>query len=86
MDDGIFDKKTIDKIIEKVKADPSGSLGRVMQKLMDVSRAAGEAGFSLEEISIMVTTGWYLSQSPELKQFFEHLMKLPMKKDDDVWN
>ncbi len=86
MDDGIFDKKTIDKIIEKVKADPSGSLGRVMQKLMDVSRAAGEAGFSLEEISIMVTTGWYLSQSPELKQFFEQLMKMPMKKDDDVWN
>jgi hypothetical protein len=86
MDDGIFDKKTIDKIIDKVKADPSGSLGRVMQKLMDVSRAAGEAGFSLEEISIMVTTGWYLSQSPELKQFFEQLMKMPMKKDDDVWN
>ena len=57
-----------------------------MQKQMDVSRAAGEAGFALEEIYIMVTTGWYLSQSPELKQFFEQLMKMPMKKDDDVWN
>ena len=86
MDDGIFDKKTIDKIIEKVKEDSSGSLGRVMQKLMDVSRAAGEAGFSLNELSIMVTTGWYLSQSPELKSFFDQLMKMPFKKDDDVWN
>tara|TARA_Y100000592_G_C5461030_1_gene313988 strand:+ start:699 stop:959 length:261 start_codon:yes stop_codon:yes gene_type:complete len=86
MDDGIFDKKTIDKIIEKVKEDSSGSLGRVMQKLMDVSRAAGEAGFSLNELSIMVTTGWYLSQSPELKSFFDQLMKMPLKKDDDVWN
>ena len=62
MDDGIFDKKTIDKIIEKVKKDPSGSLARVMEKLMDISRAAGKAGFSLKEISIMVTTGWYISQ------------------------
>jgi hypothetical protein len=86
MDDGIFDKKTIDKIIEKVKKDPSGSLARVMEKLMDVSRAAGKAGFSLQEISIMVTTGWYISQSPELKEFFDQLMKMPIKKDEDVWN
>ena len=86
MDNGVFDKKTIDKIIEKVKKDSSGSLGRIMQKLMDVSRAAGESGFSLEELSIMVTTGWYLSQSPELKVFFDQLMKMPMKKDDDTWN
>ena len=86
MDNGIFDKNTIDKIIEKVKKDPTGSLGRVMQKMMDVSRAAGQAAFSLEELSIMVTTGWYLSQSPELKAFFDQLMKMPMKKDDDTWN
>ena len=86
MDNGVFDKKTIDKIIAKVKKDSSGALGRVMQKLMDVSRAAGESGFSLEELSIMVTTGWYLSQSPELKDFFDQLMKMPIKKDDDVWN
>jgi hypothetical protein len=86
MDDGIFDKKTIDKIIEKVKKDPSGSLARVMEKLMDISRAAGKAGFSLQEISIMVTTGWYISQSPELKEFFDQLMKMPIKKDEDVWN
>jgi hypothetical protein len=86
MDDGFFDKKTIDKIIEKVKKDPSGSLARVMEKLMDVSRAAGKAGFSLQEISIMVTTGWYISQSPELKEFFDQLMKMPIKKDEDVWN
>ena len=86
MSDELFDKQVIDEIIKKIKKDKSGNLSRLMQKVMEISEEAGKKGFTLRELSIMGTTGWYLSQNPELRQFFDQLLAMPPPKEDDVWN
>ena len=86
MKNGIFDTDTISKIVEKVKEDKTGSLGKLMQEIMDICEKAGHQGFTIQELSIIATTGWYLSQNPELRQFFDQLISMPVPKDDDVWN
>ncbi len=87
MKDNIFDPLTINEIVEKIKKDKTGNLGKLMQEIMDVCEKAGEGGFTIKELSIIATTGWYLSQNPELKSFFDHLMSFPpVNTDDDVWN
>lgn len=89
MSDGIFDQKTISQILEKIKKDRTGNLAELMQEIMSISEKAGLGGFTLKELSIMATTGWYLSQDPSLKRFFEELMNIPpfpKPDDDDVWN
>ena len=86
--DSIFSPEAISEIVEKIKKDKTGRMGAIMNQIMDVSERAGRHGFSLKELSIIVTTGWYLSQNPELKQFFEQLMQVPPPPDgdDEVYN
>jgi len=88
MSDKVFNTEAINKIMDKIKKDKSGRLAACMQEIMDTSERAGKLGYSLEELSIMVTTGWYLSQSPELRRFFDQLLSMPppSAEDDDVWN
>ena len=85
----VFDKSGIDEIIDKVKKDKTGRMSQIMQEIMKISERAGKFGFTMKDLSIIVTTGWYLSQSPELKSFFDELINMPPPsddKDDDVWN
>ena len=86
MKDNFFDPETINEIVEKIKKDKTGKLGELMQEIMKISEKAGQKGFDLKELSIIATTGWYLSQNPELRQFFDQLMSMPPPKEDDVWN
>lgn len=86
MSDSVFDPDSINKIVEKIKKDKTGSLSTLMQEIMKISEEAGLSGFTLRELSIIATTGWYLSQNPELRQFFDQLISMPPTKDDDVWN
>jgi hypothetical protein len=88
MSDSIFDKQGIDEIVSKIKADKSGRLSKSMQDIMNICERAGKLGFTLKEISIIGTTGWYLSQNPELRQFFDQLIKMPPMpgQDDDIYN
>jgi hypothetical protein len=86
MKDNIFDPSSIEKIIEKIKKDKTGKMSEVLNEIMEISEKAGKLGFDLRELSIMATTGWYLSQNAHLKQFFEQLISMPPPKDDDVWN
>ena len=86
MKNSVFDPTTIEKIVEKIKKDKSGRMSRVLKEIMEISEKAGKVGFDLKDLSIIVTTGWYLSQNPELKQFFDQLISMPPPKDEDVWN
>ena len=86
MSKNVFNPGSIDKIVEKIKNDKTGRLSRVMQDLLELSEKAGKVGFDLQELSIIATTGWYLSQNPELRQFFDQLISMPPPKDDDIWN
>ena len=86
MKDNIFDTDTITKIVEKIKKDKTGVLAKLMQEIMEISEKAGQNGFTIRELSIIATTGWYLSQNPELRQFFDQLISMPPPSDDDVWN
>ena len=86
MSDSVFNKETIDMIILKVKQDPTGKLGMIMQEIMDVCEKAGNKGFTMQELSIIATTGWYLSQSPELRDMLDQMMGITPPSDDDVWN
>ena len=84
--DSVFSPDAINEIVEKIKKDKTGRMGVIMNQIMDVSERAGRYGFNLKELSIIATTGWYLSQNAHLKQFFEQLISMPPPKDDDVWN
>lgn len=86
MSDTIFKQDTIDMIIRKVKQDPTGKMAQLMQEIMDVCEKAGNKGFTMQELSIIATTGWYLSQSPELRDLLDAMMGIAPPKDDDVWN
>ena len=86
MSDSVFNKETIDMIILKVKQDPTGQLALVMQEIMDVCEKAGNKGFTMQELSIIATTGWYLSQSPELRDMLDQILGMAPPSDDDVWN
>ncbi len=87
MNEEIFDKVTIDEMIEKIKQDKSGRLGLLMQEIMDICERAGKRGFTMKELSIIATTGWFLSQNPDLREFFNNLMAMPKPiGDDEVWN
>jgi len=88
MSDDIFSTDKVGAILEKIKKDKTGRLGDIMQQLMDISERAGRYGFDMKDISIIVTTGWYLSQNPEMKQFFEGLKMAPPipDGDDDIYN
>tara|TARA_Y100000592_G_C5467371_1_gene317455 strand:+ start:539 stop:799 length:261 start_codon:yes stop_codon:yes gene_type:complete len=86
MKDNVFDPSSIEKIVEKIKKDKTGRMSRVLKEIMKISEKAGKVGFDLRELSIIATTGWYLSQNPQLKQFFDQLISMPPPEDDDVWN
>ena len=88
MSDSIFDKNGIDEIVRKIKADKTGRLSKSMQDIMDACERAGKLGFALKEISIIGTTGWYLSQNPALRQLFDKLIKMPPmpEQDNDIYN
>ena len=86
MNDSIFNKETTDMIIKKIKQDPTGKLAEVMQKIIDVCEEAGNRGFTMQELSVIATTGWFLSQSPELRSLLDDMMGLTPPSDDEMWN
>lgn len=86
MNDSIFDKEVTDMIIAKIKQDPTGKMAEVMQQIMDVCEEAGKRGFTMKELSIMATTGWFLSQSPELRGLLDNMMGLTPPSDNETWN
>ena len=86
MNDSIFNKETIDMIILKVRQDPTGKMSQLMQEIMEVCEKAGNKGFTLQELSVIATTGWYLSQSPELREMLDQLMGISPPSDDETWN
>ena len=86
MSDSIFNKDTIDMIIMKVRQDPTGKMAKLMQEIMDVCEKAGNKGFTMQELSIIATTGWYLSQSPELREMLDQMMGISPPSDDETWN
>ena len=86
MSDSIFQKDTIDMIILKVRQDPTGKMAEVMQEIMDVCEKAGNKGFTMQELSIIATTGWYLSQSPELREMLDQMLGITPPSDDETWN
>jgi len=86
MKDSIFDKETTDMIIKKIKQDPTGKMAEVMHKILDVCEEAGNRGFTMQELSVIATTGWFLSQSPELRSLLDDMMGLTPPSDDEMWN
>ena len=86
MKDSIFDKEVTDMIIAKIKQDPTGKMAEVMQQIMDVCEEAGKRGFTMKELSVMATTGWFLSQSPELRGLLDNMMGLTPPSDNETWN
>ena len=84
MSDSIFSKGTIDMIIKKVRQDPTGKMGQLMQEIMDVCEKAGNKGFTMQELSVIATTGWYLSQSPELREMLDQMMGIAPPTDEET--
>ena len=86
MSDSIFKKDTTEMIIKKVQQDPTGKMAELMQQIMNICEEAGKRGFTMQELSVIATTGWFLSQSPELRELLDDMLNISPPKDDDIWN
>ena len=86
MSDSIFKKDTTEMIIKKVQQDPTGKMAELMQQIMNICEEAGKRGFTMQELSVIATTGWFLSQSPELRELLADMLNISPPKDDDIWN
>ena len=84
MSDSIFNKDTIDMIVMKVRQDPTGKMSKLMQEIMNVCEKAGNKGFTMQELSIIATTGWYLSQSPELREMLDQMLGMTPPPEEYV--
>jgi hypothetical protein len=80
----IFDEDAIAELVKKLEDDTSGKKAIIMQQIMNACERAGKEGFTLKEISMIGTAGFYLSQSPELRHFFDQL--LSFDPDDTVYH
>ena len=86
MSDSIFKKDTTEMIIKKVQQDPTGKMAELMKQIMNICEEAGKRGFTMQELSVIATTGWFLSQSPELRELLDDMLNISPPKDDDIWN
>tara|TARA_Y100001973_G_C5197648_1_gene335411 strand:+ start:1203 stop:1460 length:258 start_codon:yes stop_codon:yes gene_type:complete len=79
----LFNEKTIKSIVDKATKDKTGRVAEAMRKLLEVCEEAGKAGFNLEEVSVIGTTGWYISQDPAMADLMKSLMQVPPPSSDD---
>ena len=79
----VFKEEAIQSIIKKAKEDTTGETARVLREILDITKKAGEIGFTLQELSIIGTTGWYVSQDPRLEEFMNNLLSVPPPPPDD---
>ena len=83
----IFKEKVIKSIIDKAEKDSSGRVTDSLKEIMKVCERAGEVGFTLEELSVMATTGWYVSQDPRMGKLMRDMMTMkPPEPDDEFLN
>ena len=82
----IFKEEAIKSIIEKAQKDKTGKVAESLRHLLEVCENAGKVGFTLEELSIIGTTGWYVSQNPELGKFMKDLMSIQPPPEDEFIN
>jgi len=79
----IFKEEQIQSIVKKAKEDTTGETARVLREVLEITKQAGKVGFTLKELSVIGTTGWYISQDPTLEQFFKNLLTMPPPGPDD---
>jgi len=79
----IFNEKTIKSIVDKAAKDKTGKVSEIMRQLLKLCEQAGKAGFTLEELSIIGTTGWYVSQDPMMAELMKNMMAMPPPTTDD---
>ena len=83
----IFKEEIIKSIIEKAQNDQSGSVSEALREVMRVCENAGMTGFTLQELSVIATTGWYISQDPRMGKLMRDMMTMkPPEPDDEFLN
>jgi len=83
----IFKEETINSIIKKAKGDKTGQVSKMIKDLMEFTKKAGELGITLEELSVICTTGWYISHDPAMGELMKNLMTMqPPPPDDEFIN
>tara|TARA_R100000152_G_C6620271_1_gene71216 strand:- start:255 stop:512 length:258 start_codon:yes stop_codon:yes gene_type:complete len=79
----VFKEETIKSILEKAQADKTGEVASVIRELMEITKKAGYLGFTLEELSVIGTTGWYVSKDPRMAEIMKNMMSVPPPPPDD---
>ncbi len=83
----IFKEELINSIVEKAKKDPTGEVSEALREVMKICEKAGFAGFTLQELSVIATTGRYMSQDPMMGKLMRDMMSMaPPSSDDEFLN
>ena len=69
-----FEMGQMDKLIERVEADQSGKLKKVMSNIVFAARDAARAEVPLEELATICTLGWYMGSQPEIEHMFNLML------------
>tara|TARA_X000001388_G_C2232683_1_gene123815 strand:- start:1018 stop:1287 length:270 start_codon:yes stop_codon:yes gene_type:complete len=80
---GMFDPSRLDSILEKAAEDETGNLNAIINDLIILSRKAGEAGMTLQELAHLATLGHFISKDPDLQKFMNFLLTATQPKEGD---
>ena len=71
-----FKEGAADRLLDKVDADSSGTLKKLVADLMETTRQLSKAGIPMDEIAATVTMAWYIGQNPEMENMLKALGQL----------
>ena len=71
-----FDFGIMDALMEKASKDETGELMKIISDLILASRKAGNANLTMAEIASIATTGFFISQEPELENLINFFLNV----------
>jgi len=77
----IFSKA--DTLFAKIAEDETGRLRKLVNQIIQSTKAATDLGCTPEELQMLFIIGLTVSKEPETRELFELLMKAPPPSDDD---
>lgn len=77
----IFSKA--DTLFAKIAADETGRLRKLVNQIIQSTKAATDLGCTPEELQMLFIIGLTVSKEPETRELFDLLLKSPAPSDDE---
>ncbi len=72
-----------DELFKKIAADDTGRLRKLVNSIVQSTKAAADLGLDPTELQMLFLIGLTASKEPETRELFDMLLKIPTKLPDD---